>query len=183
MFTSLLARIAQKLDALEIPYMVIGGQAVLLYGEPRLTVDIDITLGATADQLGIVLKAMQAIDLRPLVDPEPFVRETMVLPCQDSESRIRVDFIFSFSPYERQAIARARQVSFEGVPVRFASLEDLIIHKVIAGRPRDLEDVRAMLIKNPDLDVAYVRSWLDQFSDALDEPFRHRFDDVLREVG
>ena len=108
MFTSLLARIAQKLDALEIPYMVIGGQAVLLYGEPRLTADIDITLGATADQLGIVLKAMQAIDLRPLVDPEPFVRETMVLPCLDSESRIRVDLIFSFSPYERQAIAHAR---------------------------------------------------------------------------
>ncbi len=45
MFTTLLATIATALDQASIPYMVIGGQAVLLYGEPRLTEDIDITLG------------------------------------------------------------------------------------------------------------------------------------------
>jgi hypothetical protein len=31
--------------------MVIGGQAVLLYGEPRLTKDIDITLGEGIESL------------------------------------------------------------------------------------------------------------------------------------
>lgn len=31
--------------------MVIGGQAILLYGEPRLTRDIDITLGINVDEL------------------------------------------------------------------------------------------------------------------------------------
>lgn len=152
---------------------------MLLYGEPRLTAGIDITLGATLDQLTKVLEAVEAIGLRPLVDPEPFVRETMVLPCEEPDSAIRVDFIFSDSPYERQAIERGRPVSFEGIPVRFASLEDVIIHKVIAGRPRDLEDVRTMLIKNPDFDAAYVRGWLDQFGDALDEPFRTCFDELI----
>lgn len=181
-FELLLARIASKLDEVELPYMVIGGQAVLLYGEPRLTAAIDITLGATVDQLTKVLEAAEAIGLRPLVDPEPFVSETMVLPCEEPDSGIRVDFIFSNSPYERQAIERGRPVSFEAIPVRFATLEDVIIHKLIAGRPRDLEDVRSMLIKNPGLDTAYVRGWLDQFTEALDEPFRARFDDLLREV-
>ncbi len=37
MFTQLLERLATALDLAEIPYMIIGGQAVLLYGEPRLT--------------------------------------------------------------------------------------------------------------------------------------------------
>jgi hypothetical protein len=161
--------------------MVIGGQAVLLYGEPRLTVDIDITLGATVDQLTMVLKAVEAIGLRPLVDPEPFVHETMVLPCEEPDSGIRVDFIFSSSPYERQAIEHARMVRLANVPVRFASLEDVIIHKVIAGRPRDLEDVRTMLIKNRELDSAYIQGWLDQFDEALDEPYRARFDALLGE--
>jgi len=41
----LLENIAEALETHEIPYMIIGGQAVLLYGEPRLTKDIDITLG------------------------------------------------------------------------------------------------------------------------------------------
>jgi hypothetical protein len=37
MFQALLVRLARALDSAGIPYMVIGGQAVLLYGEPRLT--------------------------------------------------------------------------------------------------------------------------------------------------
>ncbi|NVL90146.1 MAG: hypothetical protein HWN69_04000 [Desulfobacterales bacterium] len=50
MFQKLLGRLANELSNLHIPYMVIGGQAVLLYGEPRLTKDIDITLGKTEGQ-------------------------------------------------------------------------------------------------------------------------------------
>lgn len=39
------------MDEAGVPYMVIGGQAVLIYGEPRLTKDIDITLGVDVDGL------------------------------------------------------------------------------------------------------------------------------------
>lgn len=41
MFQNLLKKIARSLEKTSIPYMVIGGQAVLLYGEPRLTKDIN----------------------------------------------------------------------------------------------------------------------------------------------
>ncbi|MGC9445267.1 MAG: hypothetical protein ACP5E9_10135 [Candidatus Methanospirareceae archaeon] len=58
----------------------------------------------------------------------------MVLPTLDDRSGIRVDFIFSVSPYERQALARAKKVEVQGTLVTFVALEDLIIHKVIAGR-------------------------------------------------
>ena len=47
MFQSLLARLVLELEARGLPYMVIGGQAVLVHGEPRLTRDIDITLGVS----------------------------------------------------------------------------------------------------------------------------------------
>src|SRR5262245_35417486 len=107
MFESLLERIATALDANAIPYMVIGGQAVLVHGEPLLTRDIDITLGVDLDRLTDVLSVAAALGFVVLVDPEKFTRETMVLPCQDPVTTIRVDFIFSFSTYERQALARA----------------------------------------------------------------------------
>ncbi len=42
MITALIKRIAQYLDENKVPYMIIGGQAVLLYGTPRLTRDIDL---------------------------------------------------------------------------------------------------------------------------------------------
>jgi len=44
MIEKLIKKIAFNLDKAKIPYMIIGGQAVLLYGVPRLTRDIDITL-------------------------------------------------------------------------------------------------------------------------------------------
>ena len=101
MFEDLLIRIAESLDRRGLPYMIIGGQAVLLYGEPRLTRDIDITLGVDTDRFEDVASLTQALGLMALPpDPLKFVRETMVFPAQEISTGIRVDFIFSFSPYE-----------------------------------------------------------------------------------
>jgi predicted nucleotidyltransferase len=161
MFENLISRIAAELNRAGIPYMIIGGQAVLLHGLPRMTKDIDITLGVDTQDLDKVVKAVAAIGLDIIPDHfEAFVEKTFVLPAQDKKSGIRVDFIFSFIPYERQAIERAKPVLLKGELVMFASAEDLIIHKCFAGRPRDLEDVRLIVIKNPDIDRAYVRQWL-----------------------
>ena len=181
MFDTLLERIALALDEHAVPYMVIGGQAVLLYGEPRLTRDIDITLGAALDRLDDVLAAARAADLEPLVDPQTFTRQTFVLPCRDSQSEIRVDFILSFLPYERQAIAHAQTVRIGSASVRFVTREDLIVHKLIAGRPRDLEDIKSILLKRPTLDLPYIRSWLEQFAEVTEQPLGEHFERLLDE--
>lgn len=127
MFGPLLERIAAELDRCRIPYMVIGGQAVLLYGEPRFTRDIDITLGIDTDRLEEVDHAARSVGLEPLADAETFTRRTMVLPCQDPASGVRVDFIFSFSPYEAEALGRARAVMIGQTSVRYVAVEDLVI--------------------------------------------------------
>ena len=167
MFEDLLVGLARELDAAEVPYMVIGGQAVLLYGEPRLTADVDVTLGIAPDRLPDVLGVVERLGLHPLVEPERFVSETLVLPCSDSADERRVDFVFSFAGYERAAIARATTVEIQGTQVRFASAEDLVILKLVAGRPRDVEDVRGILLRQPGLDAGTVRQWLAEFDAAL----------------
>ena len=181
MFESLIEKIARMLDEAGVRYMIIGGQAVLFYGEPRLTRDIDITLDATLEQLDDILKLIEQVDFQPLVDPATFTKETMVLPCRDPETGIRVDFIFSFSLYEQQALHRVRRVKMGEASVCFATPEDVIVHKIIAGRPRDLEDVKGILLKNPDIDQPYIRRWLDDFSVALGESLLERFEEVWRE--
>ncbi len=187
MFEEILAKVAAGLDRHHIPYMVIGGQAVLLYGEPRLTRDIDITLGVDADQVDKILPVLNETSLKPLpTNVNHFVRETMVLPSADETSGIRVDFIFSFTPYESQAIGRARQVTVKDQEVSFASPEDVIIHKIFAGRPRDMEDARIILLKNPGVDIEYMRKWLREFDASSDEGhFLAAFEgmlDVVRKV-
>ena len=170
MFEKILAGLGTVLQDHKIPYMIIGGQAVLLYGEPRLTRDIDITLGVDVDHLEEVLGVVEKLSLKPLPqDIQKFVRQTMVLPCLHEETGIRVDFIFSYSPYETQAIQRAKKIMIKNIDVCFASVEDLVIHKIFAGRPRDLEDVRSILVRNPDIDRDYISAWLEQFDASSDE--------------
>jgi len=165
-FSRLLAEVARALGDLNIPFMLIGGQAVLLHGEPRLTEDIDITLGVDPSRLSSLLQVCERVGLSVLPEQvEAFVRETFVLPARHGESLIRVDFIFSSTPYEQHAIARAESVMLDGVPVPFATAEDLIIHKLFAGRPRDLEDAAGVVRRKGDqLDWAYLEDWVRQFA-------------------
>jgi len=171
LFEEILAKLALALDKHSIPYMIIGGQAVLLYGEPRLTRDIDVTLGVDVDSLSKITEMAKDLSLKPLPSKvEDFVKKTMVLPTKDEATGIRVDFIFSFTPYEKQAIQRAREIPIKKAVVRFGSPEDVIIHKVFAGRARDLEDVKSILLKNTSsLNFSYIRKWLSEFDKSLPE--------------
>ena len=184
MFEEILARIGGTLNKHNLPYMIIGGQAVLLYGEPRLTRDIDVTLGFDTDRLNQLLAILQEIPLKPIPeDIESFVKQTMVLPALDETTGIRVDFIFSFTPYETGAIKRAKDINILKQKVYFASVEDVVIHKIFAGRPRDLEDVRTILLKNPDIDIKYVRDWLKEFDASIgNKDFLKTFEDILKTI-
>ena len=167
MIERLMSKIAKCLDEEKIPFMIIGGQAVLLYGTPRLTRDIDITLGVDTDRFSSLERVCRKLKLKILPEnSEDFAKDTMVLPVEEIESRIRVDFMFSFSVYEQQAIRRVKKVKMNGQPVKFASCEDIIIHKMLAGRAIDNEDVINILLKNKDsLDIEYIRKWLLEFSE------------------
>lgn len=135
--------------------MIIGGHAVLVHGEPRLTRDIDIPLGVDPVALPLLLDSCATLRLHPLIEEvETFVRRTFVLPVLDAGKGVRVHFIFSTTPYEAEAIRRATPRELEGTPVPFASAEDLILHKLFAGRPRDDEDGRGESEMLPDLESA-----------------------------
>ncbi len=182
MIEELIKKTAQRLDRDKIPYMIIGGQAVLLYGTPRLTRDIDITLGVDTDNFRLIEAVCKDLNLKILPDnPQDFAQDTKVLPAQEPESKIRVDFIFSFTPYEQQAIERSKKIQMDGYPARFASCEDVIIHKMLAARAVDVEDVKNILIKNKDsIDIEYTRKWLLQFSEIPEhKEILEKFNTVL----
>lgn len=185
MYDTLIASISVALQKHGIPYMLIGGQAVLLYGSPRLTRDIDITLGIGVNGLPEIISTVTELGLTVIPENwEEFVRDTMVLPVKDPRTGIRVDLVFSHTPYEREAIDRARNVQLGATIVRFAAPEDVLIHKVFAGRPRDLEDSLLILAKNPDIDREYVRRWLAEFDKSSEHStdFQATFDRLCEKI-
>ncbi|HUF11426.1 MAG TPA: nucleotidyl transferase AbiEii/AbiGii toxin family protein [Rhodothermales bacterium] len=162
----LISRITRELRSRRLTFMIIGGQAVLLHGRPRATEDIDIVVGTDPSGLTNLLEACAVLDLVVLADDvESFVQRSFVLPVADESTGIRVDFIFSSTRFEKEAIERVELVELEGESVPFASVEDLIILKLIAGRAVDLQDAAAVVRrKGEEIDWPYVSDWVNRFA-------------------
>ena len=183
MIEGLLEKIGNALQTKRIPYMIVGGQAVLLHGEPRLTGDIDIVLGLHVAEQAKIESLARSLGFIPLVENvADFVNTTSVMPVHDKETGLRVDFIFAFSVYVRKALSRVRVLQIGTARVRFASLEDILVLKVIAGRPRDMEDALTMLIKNPRTDVDYIKARLDEFDQSLGEKYGEALEELIQDA-
>ena len=178
----LLKKIALEFEKNNIDYMIIGGQAVLIYGEPRLTKDIDITIGADIDRFKDILKIAKRINLKILPkDPYDFVKETMVLPLLDEKTGIRIDLIFSFSEYEKEALKRVNKIKISDFYFNYVSVEDLIIQKIISARERDIEDIRIVMMRNKKIDEKYILKWLSEFEKTLNVKLKEIFERLKKE--
>ena len=152
-------------------WYVFGAQAVIVWGRPRLTRDVDVTVHLDPDDPAAFVAAMgeAGFDLR-VADADDFVRRTRVLPFVHAPTDLPLDVVLA-GPGLEDAFARdAIGVSVEGTVVPVISPTDLIVTKVLAGRPKDLEDVRGVVLtQGDDLDVAAVRMRLRQIEQALDQ--------------
>lgn len=183
MIKELIKKITSKLDEYDIKYMIIGGQAVILYGEPRLTKDIDITIGVDSSKANVIIKLLEELNLKILVNnPLEFIKKTMVIPAIDEQSGIRIDIIFSFSEYEKEAINRVKKVEIDGNFINYISIEDLIIHKIISGRARDLEDIKNIMLKNKSIDEKYIEYWLKEFEKVMEDDFLKKFNEIKNNI-
>lgn len=165
-----LLSLARRFEQHQVAYMIIGGIANAVWGEPRATLDIDVTI--TADTLDAPRIAAQLeSEFRVLVsDPAAFAEETRVLPLE-SRAGVRVDLIFGLLPFEREAVARARSVAVAGGQIRFCTPEDLILLKIISRREKDQADVQGVLRRRfTELDLDYLEPRIEELSELLSRP-------------
>jgi hypothetical protein len=166
-----LVEVARGLASAQVPYMVIGGMANLVWGAPRATLDIDVTVGLDIDGLAVVVAALDKVCVSRTAHPQEFVADTRVLPMEHSETGIRVDIIFALLPFEHEAISRARDVGIRGAAVRFCSPEDLILHKIVSHRLRDRADAEGVIkARRTELDREYLDPRVHELAEALEEP-------------
>jgi hypothetical protein len=164
MIIQTLKDIAKRLTRGEIPSMVIGGQAVAMYGKPRFTEDIDITIALTPDEAEKLIRAVDESFIILPADVQRFVRETWVLPLEHKETKVRVDIIFSITPFEREAIEKARKIEIDDVPVPYALPEYLTVQKIMAGRARDLEDAAGIMeVQGNTIDIGKIEKLIKTF--------------------
>jgi hypothetical protein len=153
-----------RLDAAGLPYFVTGSIAAGLYGQPRMTRDIDIVA---------VLYPAHATRLADLLGPD-FVCDAEAIGDAIAQRRIfsvihrtalqKVDIIVrNDADYEIEKFERRRLVEVDGQPMWIISPEDLVLSKLAWAKDSrsDLQfrDVRSIIALQPGLDWSYMERW------------------------
>ncbi len=170
-FAATLEDLATWLEKEHIPYVIIGGVAVSLLAQPRTTQDVDIVIWLNEERWESFLLAGKAYGFAPRIsDALKFAVRSRVLLLRHEKAGISVDVSCGALPFEREMIERAKTFKIGVLNLRVLTPEDLIITKAVAQRPKDIVDIEAILNIHQNLDVAYIRHWVNEFATALETP-------------
>lgn len=128
-------------------YCFIGGLAVLRWGEPRETVDVDLTVVTGFSDEGRYIDVLISRFAPRRDDAAQFARTSRVLLLRAS-SGVGLDIALGGLPFEESAVARSSVFEYPpNVRLRTCSAEDLIVFKAFADRPKDWLDVEGLIIR------------------------------------
>ena len=125
-------------------WYLFGAQAVVAYGVPRFSADVDVTVELQPEDAERFVRDMEAGGFEPRVADPDFVRRTRVIPFLHRATGMPLDVVLAGSGLEDEFLTRARPADVAGTSVPLIDLDDLLIAKILAGRPKDLEDARAL---------------------------------------
>ena len=163
--------LAGALGRTGVPFMVIGGVAVIAYGVKRLTTDVDAVVQGGAVDVPALLRALARAGIASRIEHvERFARENLVLLMRHVETGVELDVSLGFTRFELEALASRKLVRFGRARAPMARPEDLVIFKALAGRPKDIDDATALLILHRDIDVARVRDRVAELAMLAEAP-------------
>lgn len=134
----------QLLNKFQVEYLIVGGFAVMKYGEPRYTKDLDVWVHNSAENSPRVVAALKQFGA-PLdhdgINAATFTGKQVVY--QIGVAPVRIDILTEITGVEfSDAWKKKVASSFFGVPVHFISLDDLLANKRALGRGSDLTDLK-----------------------------------------
>lgn len=157
------------LEKEKIPYLLIGGLAVGVLGEPRMTQDIDLIIFIPKSSIPAFLRTLNKIEFDFIpASAQKDVKQKGAF--RVTFEGIWVDFIISSTDFENSAFKRKIKVKLLGKNVNIPSAEDLILLKLIPGRERDILDVKSIIERHEGkLDKKYLENWAQKLSDEAED--------------
>jgi hypothetical protein len=167
-------------EADDVPYALMGGLAVRIHALPRPTYDVDFTILLPRSELARLYQRVEALGYTvPAAQAAGWVDTVQGLPVVKlqvffAECAIDVDIFLAETAFQRHLLTRRQRHGAENLDAWFVSPEDLILLKLLAGRPKDLLDVSDILFIQGQLDEEYMRRWATDLgvSTALQEALR-----------
>lgn len=165
----LLADLGTAFAAVDVEWFLFGAQAAIVYGVARLTADVDVTARVPAGLPNAALAdALERHGFRRRFDSPALMDAGRVLPFVHDATALPVDVVLSGPGLEDEFFARANRHDLDGVGVPVVEVSDLIVMKVLASRPKDLEDVATLLrVQQAGIDLVRIRGTLQMLESAL----------------
>ena len=163
---NVLDKILKIASKAHIKVMFMGGIAVSVWGEPRTTYDIDAVIGISSSESDkFLLEASKenfTYDKRnpvQLIQKSAFI--TLAYPVKNRKTY--VDLFLASDEYQKLALSRRKEINLYGRKIPIISVEDLVLYKLLAGRTKDIDDVREILISQKGkLDMKYMKKWANK---------------------
>lgn len=159
----------RRLNALGLPYMVTGGVASMLYGEPRLTLDVDVVLVLSRDA---IRPLADAFPLSQFYCPPPEVLATEAARAERGHFNLiehatgaRADvYLAGADSLHAFGLGRARELAVGAEVIRVAPPEYVIVRKLEyfreGGSEKHVRDIRAMLrVSGSEIDRSEIEAW------------------------
>ncbi|MDI6732008.1 MAG: hypothetical protein QME05_05495 [Candidatus Margulisbacteria bacterium] len=156
-----LFKLIKTLNAIKIPYMLVGGFAVNYYGAPRATGDIDISLLVGHENIDVLLASLKKSKFSFYPDEiKMLIKISNHFLMFDPSNTYRIDCWIPKTNFEMQALRRRKKINFAGKSIYLPAVEDLILFKLIAGRSKDDEDLKWIIKRQKGkLDKKYLKFW------------------------
>jgi hypothetical protein len=152
-------------------FCFIGGLALQRWGEPRETVDVDLTLWTGfGGEEPFVRTLLEHFEAR-IADAAEFALTRRVLLAR-ARSGVGLDIALGGLPFEELAVERSSLFAFApDTLLRTCSAEDLIVMKAFAARAKDWLDVEGIIIRQTrKLDWPYIHSQLQPLAELKESP-------------
>jgi len=151
-------------------FCFIGGLAVLHWGEPRLTRDLDLSLLTGFGGEAVYVDALLQAYAPRVPAAREFALERRILLLRTAGG-VGIDVSLAALPYEEKMCDRAVPTEMmPGMRIRLCSAEDLIVMKMFASRETDLRDVRSVIVRqNARLDWPYIERNLADLAEVRDD--------------
>ena len=164
----LLDALADVMGERGVRWYLFGAQAAIVWGSPRLSADVDVTVEIDPAALNDYIATMGEHGFDAVFGDPDFVARTRVIPFIHRASRMPLDVVLAGPGFEEDFLQRAVSVDIGGSLIPVISPEDLIVTKILAGRPKDIEDIRGVINeRRASLDVERIRVVLRLLEQAL----------------
>ncbi|MCO5314762.1 MAG: hypothetical protein M9938_01140 [Solirubrobacterales bacterium] len=158
--------IHRTFETAEIPHAIGGALALAYYGEPRVTIDVDVNLFVPVERADEVLAVLGGIGVDATADRKAIARDEQVRLWW---GRNPVDLFFAYDPFHDAMRKAARTVPFGEGTIQVLAPEHLLVCKVLFDRVKDWIDIEQVLVGEAVIDSDEIETWLTRMVGENDD--------------